>query len=118
MRCTLIRHEASRRARRSDRDRHGSRCALSALGRTAEASRRPPDYAAQAWSILPPGENGSLAFDKHTSDQAKLYDALTPLRGKVTQASIQRYFKPEPLGLGKEKPVSIAAAQAGRHDRA
>jgi len=80
---------------------------LSPLSAAPPKLPAPADYAAQAWSILPPGENGSLAFDTHTTDQAKLYDALTPLRGNVTQASIQRYFKPEPLGLGKEKPVSI-----------
>ena len=73
----------------------------------------PADYAAQAWSILPPGENGSLAFDRNTTDQAKLYDALTPLRGKVTQRDIQRYFKPEPLGLGKEKPASVLRPRPG-----
>src|SRR5262249_62027467 len=71
------------------------------------------DYAAQAWSILPPGENGSLAFDAHTSDQARMYDALTLPRGKVTQRDIQRDFKPEPLGLGKEKPVSIERPRPG-----
>src|SRR5262249_55465880 len=64
-------------------------------------------------SILPPGENGSLTFNGNTTDQAKLYDALTPLRGKVTQRDIQRYFKPEPLGLGKEKPVSVERPKRG-----
>jgi Penicillin amidase len=73
----------------------------------------PVDYASQAWSILPPGENGGLAFDAHTDDQAKMYDALTPLRGTVTQRDIQRDFKPEPLGLGKEKPVSIERPRPG-----
>jgi acyl-homoserine lactone acylase PvdQ len=56
------------------------------------------DYAASAWTILPPGENGSLTFDKNTRDQAKLYDALTPLFGNVTPRDIQRMFKPAPLG--------------------
>nr|MBA2641498.1 hypothetical protein [Actinomycetota bacterium] len=42
------------------------------------------DYASAAWTILPPGENGSLAFDRNTNDQAKLYDALTPLWDNVT----------------------------------
>ena len=28
------------------------------------------DYAAAAWTILPPGENGSLTFDHNTRDQA------------------------------------------------
>ena len=56
------------------------------------------DYAAAAWTILPPGENGSLTFDKNTRDQAKLYDALTPLFGNVTARDIRRMFKPAPLG--------------------
>jgi acyl-homoserine lactone acylase PvdQ len=72
-----------------------------------------PDDASQAWSILPPGENGSLTFDRHTTDQAKLYDALTPLGGKVAQRDIQRLFKPEPLGLGKEKPTSVSRPKPG-----
>jgi acyl-homoserine lactone acylase PvdQ len=57
------------------------------------------DYASAAWTILPPGENGSLAFDRNTTDQAKLYDALTPLFGGVTARDIRRYFKPARLGL-------------------
>jgi len=56
------------------------------------------DYAAAAWTILPPGENGSLTFDQHTRDQATLYDALTPLFGTVTARDIRRTFKPAPLG--------------------
>jgi acyl-homoserine lactone acylase PvdQ len=56
------------------------------------------DYAAAAWSILPPGENGSLTFDKNTRDQARLYDALTPLFGDVSARDIRRMFKPAPLG--------------------
>ena len=56
------------------------------------------DYAAAAWTILPPGENGSLTFDRNTRDQALLYDALTPLAGDVTAGDIRRTFKPAPLG--------------------
>ena len=58
----------------------------------------PRDYATSAWTILPPGQNGSVAFDKNTRDQAKLYDALTPLLGNVTARDIRRMFKPAPLG--------------------
>src|SRR5262245_54043107 len=58
------------------------------------------DYAVAAWTILPPGENGSLAFDKNTRDQAKMYDALTPLFGDVSTRDIRRLFKPAPLGAG------------------
>jgi len=62
------------------------------------------DYAAAAWTILPPGENGSLTFDRNTRDQALLYDGLTPLRGNVTARDLRRLFKPAPLGLGSDKP--------------
>ena len=67
----------------------------------AQTPRR--DYAAAAWTILPPGENGSLAFDRNTTDQAKLYDALTPIGGNVTEAHLRRLFKPAPLGLGRDR---------------
>ena len=62
------------------------------------------DYAAAAWTILPPGENGSLAFDRNTRDQAALYDGLTPLRGGVTASDLRRYFKPAPLGVPVQQP--------------
>ena len=61
------------------------------------------DYASAAWSVLPPGENGSLTFNRNTRDQSVLYDGLTVLGGNVTPADIGRYFKPAPLGLGKDR---------------
>lgn len=86
---------------------------LAPLQAAAEQRR---DYAATAWTILPPGENGSLTFDRNTTDQAKLYDALTPLFGNVTARDIRRTFKPAPLGArvrggARERPragVTIA----------
>jgi acyl-homoserine lactone acylase PvdQ len=60
------------------------------------------DYAASAWTILPPGENGSLTFDKNTRDQARMYDSLTPLYGTVTARDIRRMFKPAPLGASQK----------------
>ncbi len=69
-----------------------------------EAATPKRDHAAAAWTILPPGENGSLSFDRNTTDQAKLYDALTPLLGDVTARDLRRYFKPAPLGLGADTP--------------
>jgi acyl-homoserine lactone acylase PvdQ len=68
-----------------------------------EAATPRRDYAAASWSILPPGENGSLSFDRNTTDQARLYDGLTPLGGNVTARDIRRYFKPAPLGLGSDR---------------
>jgi acyl-homoserine lactone acylase PvdQ len=72
----------------------------------AQPSRR--DYAAAAWTILPPGENGSLTFNRNTRDQALMYDALTPRAGSVTQADIARAFKRAPLG---------ASVAGGRRER-
>jgi acyl-homoserine lactone acylase PvdQ len=71
------------------------------------------DYAAAAWTILPPGENGSLSFDHNTTDQAKRYDGLTPLRGSVTARDLRRFFKPAPLGLGSDKPQKRERPRAG-----
>ncbi len=73
----------------------------------------PRDYAAAAWTILPPGENGSLTFDRNTTDQAKLYDGLTPLRGNVTTRDLRRFFKPAPLGLGSDTAQKRERPRAG-----
>ena len=81
--------------------------ALSAilLGVVSAAAAPPRDYAAVALNVLPPGENGSVAFDRNTTDQAALYDGLTPLYDKVGNADLERWFKPETLGLGGLKAV-------------
>jgi acyl-homoserine lactone acylase PvdQ len=82
--------------------------ALSAVLTPLDAAPK-RDYAAAAWTILPPGENGSVVFDRNTTDQAKLYDALTPLLGGVTPRDIRRFFKAAPLGA--------AAANSDRKER-
>ena len=69
------------------------------------------DFAAAAWTILPPGENGSLTVDRNTRDQSLLYDALTPRFGDVSARDIRRTFKPAPLGAAvpggkREQPRS------------
>jgi acyl-homoserine lactone acylase PvdQ len=76
-----------------------------------EAATPKRDYAAAAWTILPPGENGSLAFDRNTTDQAKLYDGLTPLSGNVAARDLRRFFKPAPLGL---KPTEVQKRERPR----
>ena len=80
-----------------------------------EAAPPKRDYAAPgaAWSILPPGENGSLTFDRNTTDQEKLYDGLTPLRGAVAQRDLKRFFKPALLGLGSDKPRKRERPRSG-----
>jgi len=78
-----------------------------------EAATPKRDYAAAAWTILPPGENGSLSFDRNTTDQAKLYDGLTPLRGNVAPRDLRRFFKPAPLGLGSDTAQKRERPRAG-----
>ena len=55
----------------------------------------------RAFYILPPGNYGGLPTTDDSLDQLPLYDGLTPLRGNVTDADIERYFLPEdfePIG--------------------
>jgi acyl-homoserine lactone acylase PvdQ len=55
--------------------------------------------------ILPPGNYGGLPTTDESRDQLPLYDALTPLRGNVTDADIQRLYLPEnfePVGPTQE----------------
>ena len=83
------------------------------LSPIAAAPQQRLDYAAAAWTVLPPGENGSLAFDRNTTDQAKLYDALTPLFGNVTARDIRRMFKPAPLGAPPKSGYKRESPRAG-----
>ncbi len=78
-----------------------------------EAATQKRDYAAAAYTVLPPGEDGSLTFGRNTTDQAKLYDALTPLCGNVGDRDLRRLFKPAPLGLGQAKPTRIEHPRGG-----
>ena len=85
-----------------------SRRSVGGRARAARGGTPKRDYAAAAWTILPPGENGSLTFDRNTTDQAKLYDGLTPLSGAVTARDLRRFFKPAPLGLGRDRRASAS----------
>jgi acyl-homoserine lactone acylase PvdQ len=79
-------------------------CAVVAtlLAAATPAASKQQDHAGLALNILPPGESGTGGV--HASDQAKLYDALTPLAGSVTAKTLRRLFKPETLGpSGKSK---------------
>jgi acyl-homoserine lactone acylase PvdQ len=72
---------------------------LALAGLAAAAPSPPKDYAATALNVLPPGENGSLAFNRNTRDQAGLYECLTPLFDKVGDLDVRQCFKEAPLGL-------------------
>ena len=75
------------------------------------------DYAASAWTILPPGENGSLTFDKNTRDQAKLYDALTPLFGQRHGARHPPHVQAGSARRAAAGRIQAREPSAGREDR-
>jgi acyl-homoserine lactone acylase PvdQ len=64
---------------------------------TAAAART--DFARQAYSILAPGQSGGLPPDANSTDQARLYDALTPRFGNVRAGDLRRRFKSERFGV-------------------
>lgn len=65
----------------------------------------------RAYYVLPPGNYGGLPTTDESRDQIPLYDALTPLRGEVTDADIAANFLPEdfaPVGATREEPTGRA----------
>jgi acyl-homoserine lactone acylase PvdQ len=67
-----------------------------------------PPAADRAYYVLPPGNYGGLPTTDESRDQIPLYDALTPLRGAVTDADIDANFLPEdfsPVGATREEPT-------------
>ena len=65
-------------------------CCLALAGPAAAARL---DFGKQTYMVLPPGQSGAIPFDRHSTDQLKLYDALTPLFDDVRPNHITRFFK-------------------------
>jgi hypothetical protein len=91
-------------ARRASESRAGRRIfvgliagVLFALAATPAAAQ--VDYSGGAHQILAPGEYGALPPTANSTDQGMLYDALTPLRGNVTPADLDRYYLSEKFGV-------------------
>src|SRR5271167_627453 len=55
------------------------------------------DFSGGAYDILAPGAEGEplLPVSKYATDQEKLYQKLTPKKGKVTQTDIEKDFLSE-----------------------
>jgi acyl-homoserine lactone acylase PvdQ len=70
------------------------------------------DYATLALNVLPPGQNGSLVFNRNTRDQAQLYECLTPLFDRVRPEDLRRCFKDASLKL-VGKPARVLRPRAG-----
>ena len=51
------------------------------------------DFGKQTYTILPPGQSGAIPPDRYSTDQLKLYDALTPLFDDVRPSHITQLFK-------------------------
>jgi acyl-homoserine lactone acylase PvdQ len=85
---------------------------LLAVGASASGAK-PRDHALVALNVMAPGQSGSVAFPDNATDQAKLYDGLTPLFDGVNGSNYARYFKPEAFGLNGEKAVSVQRPRKG-----
>ncbi len=57
------------------------------------------DFSGGAFQILAPGAEGGFEEGRYATDQGKLYDALTPKKGKVTQALIEKNYLSEKFGV-------------------
>jgi acyl-homoserine lactone acylase PvdQ len=73
-------------------------CVIALAAVPASASAR-TDFTSQAYNVLAPGETGGLPPNANSTDQARLYDALTPRSGNVSAADLPRYFKSERFGV-------------------
>jgi len=68
----------------------------------------------RAYYILPPGNFGGFPTSDNSLDQLPLYDGLTPLRGNVADADIERFFLPEnfqPVGATTEEATGRPGTQ-------
>jgi acyl-homoserine lactone acylase PvdQ len=62
------------------------------------------DYAAVARNIIPSGQYGSAPPPPGADEQARMYDALTPLFDRVTPEDLLTKFKSEGFGVGPDGP--------------
>jgi acyl-homoserine lactone acylase PvdQ len=64
------------------------------------------DFSSTALNIIPSGQYGGVPPVPKADDQARLYDALTPLFDNVTGRDLHRYFKSEKLGTKGQGPLT------------
>jgi acyl-homoserine lactone acylase PvdQ len=73
--------------------------ALAAALLFAASAQARVDFSGSAFNILAPGEFGGVPANQYSTDQGKLYDALTPLQGRITPADLSRYYLSEKFGV-------------------
>ncbi|UTI66588.1 penicillin acylase family protein [Paraconexibacter antarcticus] len=69
----------------------------------------PADYAGTARNIIPSGQYGTFPVPAGADEQAKMYDALTPLGANVTDAALQTDFKSALFGTDGQCPCTTEA---------
>jgi len=94
----------------SIRSMSGAFAALLALAAPATAAA--DDFAADAYNVLPPGESGAFPPGPNSTDQAAMYDGLTPLFGRVRMGDIRRLYKPNVFGTAGQGPTRREVASA------
>jgi len=63
------------------------------------------DFAESAFNIVPSGQYGAVPPPLEADAQARMYDALTPLRGAVTAQDLSRHFKSAALDPAVDGPL-------------
>jgi acyl-homoserine lactone acylase PvdQ len=82
--------------------------AAAALALLSAGPATAKDFSGTARNIIPSGEFGGFPIPPKADVQAKMYDALTPLFDKVTNADLVKDFKSEKLGkAGTPGPVKV-----------
>ena len=79
----------------------------------AAAAAAPGDFAGQAYNVLPPGESGSFPPTANSTDQAAMYDGLTPLFGRVRASDLTRFYKPNVFGTAGQGPTHAETTARG-----
>src|SRR5215203_1107250 len=87
------------------------------LALAAPATAAADDFAADAYNVLPPGESGAFPPGPNSTDQAAMYDGLTPLFGRVGMADIQRLYKPNVFGTAGQGPTRREVTPRGSRVR-
>ena len=64
----------------------------------ADVNTTPPDFSGEALNVIPSGQYGAVPIPAGANTQLKMYDALTPLAGNVTDADLLADFKSEKFG--------------------
>ncbi|MGB9185143.1 MAG: penicillin acylase family protein [Solirubrobacteraceae bacterium] len=76
---------------------------------TAPVSASAKDYANIARDIVPSGQYGASSPPPRATQQAQMYNALTPLFNHVTSRDLLADFKPDSLGTAAKGPFTTEA---------